>query len=146
MADIDFTPESGDVGFRPAVGQPSGYTGMSSGSRDLGDQSREMAERVSQQASRTVESGKQNVAGGMSRMGDKLDDVASNLSQHGELGARAAGVVRGASDALDSGADYVRSSSLSHIRDDLTNQIRSHPLLSMGVAIGAGYLLSKILD
>ena len=143
MADIHFTPESGDVGFRPGAGHPSGF---SPGSRDLGEPSRGMAERVSRQASQTLESGRQNVAGGMGRMGDKLDHVAGNLSRHGELGARAAGMVRGASDVLDSGADYVRSSSLIDIRDDLTKQIRSHPLLSMGVAIGAGYLLSKILD
>ncbi len=145
MADIDFTPESGDVGFRPSTGQPGGYTGQAgfgSGSQQSGD----MADRVSEQASQSLESGKQNVASGMHRMGDKLENVASNLSQHGDMGARAANVVRGASDALDSGADYVRTSSLSDIRDDLTSQIRSHPLLSMGVAIGAGYLLSKILD
>ncbi len=143
MADIDFTPESGDVGFRPT----SGYTGQGQQDYESGShQSRDMAERVWQQASPSLESGKQNVASGMSRMGDKLDNVASNLSQHGEMGARAAGVVRGASDALDSGANYVRSSSLGDIRDDLTSQIRSHPLLSMGVAIGAGFLLSKILD
>ncbi len=130
MADVNFTPESGDIGFRPATGQ--GYTG---GEQSVGD-------RVSQQASEA----KQNVAGGMSRMGDRLDSVADNLSQHGDMGARAGNVVRGASDALDSSADYIRSSSLGDIRDDLTNQIRSHPLLSMGVAIGAGFLLSKILD
>ncbi|HEX9108078.1 MAG TPA: hypothetical protein VF832_12635, partial [Longimicrobiales bacterium] len=87
-----------------------------------------------------------NVAGGMSSMGDRLDSVADDLSQRGGVAARASGVVRGASDALDSGAEYVRNNSIGDIRNDLTQQIRSHPLLSMGVAIGAGYLLSKILD
>lgn len=137
MADVDFTPESGDIGFRPATGQ--GYTGT--GQSGPG-QSPNMSDRVAEQASQA----RQNVASGINRMGDKLDEVADNLSQRGDMGARAGSVVRGASDALDGSAEYIRTSSLGQMRDDLTNQIRAHPLLSMGAAIGAGFLLSKILD
>lgn len=138
MGDINFTPESGDISFRPE----SGNFGGASTEQNPGNTGGDIADRASQ----AVESGKSGVAGGMSSIGDRLDSVADNLSQRGGVASRASDVVRGAGDALDSGANYVRSTSFSDMRDDLSTSIRNHPLLSMGVAIGAGYILSKILD
>ena len=79
-------------------------------------------------------------------MGERMDSVADGLEQLSGVATRASDVVRGAGDALDSSADYVRNSSMKEVRSDLSEQIRAHPLLSVGVALGAGYLLSKILD
>lgn len=156
MADIDFTPESGDISFRPEPGNPStGFdssTGTGFGSTaNVGESFGESVRPgntgdIGSRVSESVESGKAGVAGGLNTVGDRLERVADNLSQRGALGSRASGVVRGAGQALDESADYVRGTSLTDMRDDLSDQIRNHPLLSMGVAIGAGYLLSKLLD
>lgn len=159
MADIDFTPESGDISFRPESGNPSGFPG-NPGNREFGSTgnvggdfgstgqmgSSSTTGDIGRRVSETVRSGKSGVAGGLNTMGDRLESVADDLSRRGGIASRAGSVARDASHALDSGADYVRSTSLTDMRDDLSDQIRNHPLLSMGVAIGAGYLLSKLLD
>jgi ElaB/YqjD/DUF883 family membrane-anchored ribosome-binding protein len=152
MADIIFTPENDDITFRPAAGTETGSFGAGGSGQEfrgtgrVGDQVRNAASRVSERASQAMDSGRNTVAGGLDSVGDRLDNVADGLSQIGGAATRASGVVRGAGEALDSSADYVRNSSLTDVRSDLAEQIRSHPLLSVGVAIGAGYLLSKLLD
>ena len=46
---------------------------------------------------------------------------------------------------LSSGADYLRSNDVEVIRDDLIAQIRAHPLRSAAIAVGAGYLLGRLI-
>ena len=46
---------------------------------------------------------------------------------------------------LHESADYLRTHDVDGIRQDLSNQIRRHPLLSAGVALGAGYLIGRVL-
>ena len=46
-------------------------------------------------------------------------------------------------DRLYGSAEYLRSSDIESIGSDLVEQIRKRPLLSAGIALGAGYLVGK---
>lgn len=48
-------------------------------------------------------------------------------------------------DGLEGGVDYLRSSDVELIADDLLTEIRQRPLVAAGVAIGVGYLLGKAI-
>jgi hypothetical protein len=46
---------------------------------------------------------------------------------------------------LTSGAEYLRTNDVDVIREDLIAEIRAHPLRSTAIAVGAGYLLGRII-
>jgi len=86
------------------------------------------------------------VADRVDRMGDALERRALEMELQGGIKAKAAPAVRRASRAADVSAAYVRENDVKDMRNDLENSIREHPLRSMAIALGAGYLLARILD
>jgi ElaB/YqjD/DUF883 family membrane-anchored ribosome-binding protein len=48
-------------------------------------------------------------------------------------------------DQLSHTAHYLRTHDVEIIRDDFIDQVRRHPLLSAGIAVGTGYLIGKVL-
>ncbi|MGQ0815555.1 MAG: hypothetical protein ACT4O1_14040 [Gemmatimonadota bacterium] len=52
----------------------------------------------------------------------------------------------GLADRLSGGADYLRDNDVEVIRDDLVSGIRRQPMRSVAIAVGAGYLLGKVLS
>jgi hypothetical protein len=66
---------------------------------------------------------------GRGRLADALDSAADRLD-----------------DRLAHSSNYLRTHDVDVIRDDLSNTIRRHPLLSAGVAIGAGYLIGRVFS
>lgn len=48
-------------------------------------------------------------------------------------------------DRLSHTAHYLRTHDVEVIRDDFIQQVRRHPLLSVGIAVGTGYLVGKAL-
>ena len=66
---------------------------------------------------------------GRGRLADAIDTAAERID-----------------DRLSGGATYLRTHDVDVMRDDLSNTIRRYPLLSAGVAIGAGYLIGRALD
>ena len=69
--------------------------------------------------------------------------VQSELGIDGVNGARARLQAR-ASRAVEVSSDYVRSHDIEEMRSDLEREIRAHPIKSIALAIGAGYVLGKI--
>ena len=65
---------------------------------------------------------------GRGRLADAIDSTADRLD-----------------DRLSHSANYLRTNDVDVIGDDLANQIRRHPLLSAGIALGTGYLVGKVL-
>ncbi|HUP90287.1 MAG TPA: hypothetical protein VM100_13090 [Longimicrobiales bacterium] len=59
---------------------------------------------------------------------DRIDDLGSRV------GGRFSG-----------GADYLRTNDITVIADDLVDTVRRHPILSAGVALGAGYVAGKVI-
>ena len=49
-------------------------------------------------------------------------------------------------DRLYGSAEYLRSTEIEVMRDDFVAAVRKRPLLSVGIALGAGYLIAKALN
>lgn len=152
-------------GSEPAGGSQIGDPGTRAGSYDrkfiaenesmkeqIGDKLDEGRGRVGQKldegrqrVSGVVDSGKNRIAGQMERIGDRIEERAHGLEESGGVQRRAGEAALRASEALDSGADYIRTHDPAEMRDDLEVAIRERPLFSVGVAMGAGFLLARLL-
>jgi hypothetical protein len=90
-----------------------------------------------------LDAGKLRLADGISRIGTQLDERATRFDEDGTLGGRAGRYMHRASDMAQDSAEYLRTHDLDIIGDDIVGQIRARPLLSCGVALGAGFLLGS---
>jgi ElaB/YqjD/DUF883 family membrane-anchored ribosome-binding protein len=99
---------------------------------------------VKERVGETVHSSKNRLADQMARVGDRIEERARNLEQSGGVQGKAGHVALRASETLDRGADYIRNHEVDEMRDDLENAIRQRPLLSIGIAAGAGFLLARL--
>lgn len=103
-----------------------------------------LKERVSEKARSAMESGKSRAAEGMESVSEKIDRRAESMEARGGMSGRVGKLMHRAGDALESGANYIRTHELSTIRDDVSTQIREHPIASVGVALGTGYVLGRV--
>jgi ElaB/YqjD/DUF883 family membrane-anchored ribosome-binding protein len=94
-------------------------------------------------AAHAADRGKARLADGISRIGERLDEQAGRLEERGGLGERAGRYLHSASDVAEDSAEYLRTHELDVIRDDFADQVRARPLLSCGIALGAGFLLGS---
>lgn len=78
----------------------------------------------------TLKSGGRRVLAGVAEKGKERIVDAADRGKH-----RIA-------DRLEDGADYLRND-IEIIQDDLVDAVRRNPLLSAGIAVGAGYLIGK---
>jgi hypothetical protein len=69
--------------------------------------------------------------------------LPSELGMDGINGARARLQAR-ATRAVEVSSDYVRTHDVGEMRSDLEREIRAHPIKSIALAVGAGYLLGKL--
>jgi hypothetical protein len=69
--------------------------------------------------------------------------VPSDLGIDGVNGVRARLQTR-ATRAVEVSSDYVRTHDIEEMRSDLEREIRAHPIKSIAIALGAGYVLGKI--
>lgn len=92
---------------------------------------------------------------------DTADDRQPVISRAAERGreqlydaadrgkGRLADAIETAADQLDDRlshtAHYLRTHDVEVIRDDFIEQVRRHPLLSAGIAVGTGYLIGRVL-
>lgn len=77
---------------------------------------------------------------------DDLNDIDVEAPGGTQATHSASAPRRGPRVRVAEGVAYVRANDIAGMRDDLEHQIREHPLRSIAIALGAGYLLSKILD
>ncbi len=107
------------------------------------ERARGFTERMRGQARHAVERGKNRAAGGMERIGERMERRGESMETRGGARGTAGRVVHGAGDALEKGADYLKTHEIGTIRDDLSGQIREHPFVSVGVALGTGFLVGR---
>ena len=96
---------------------PAGSDFRSRGRQVLGAVGRQGRQRLGQAANQ----GKQRVA-------DHIDDFGGRVSER-----------------ISYGADYLRTNDVTVIADDIVDTVRRHPLISAGVAVGAGSIAGKII-
>ncbi len=91
-----------------------------------------------------VDGGKARLAGSLHELGDRIEHTGRDL-ESGSFVVRPVGrVLDSTGNALENGAHYLRTTDLDVIGDDVVDGIRSHPLLSTGIAMGCGILLGKV--
>jgi ElaB/YqjD/DUF883 family membrane-anchored ribosome-binding protein len=111
------------------------------GREQLGDKVEEGKERMEG----AIDSGRNRIADQLERVGDRIEERARTMEDAGGVQRRAGHAARRTSEALDSSADYLRTHDVGEMRDDLEHAIRERPLMSVGMALGAGFLLARIL-
>lgn len=95
--------------------------------------------------SNVADTGKSKLAGTMHDLGDRIEHKGREF-QSGNVFVRPVGrVLNSTGEALEDGAQYLRSSDFGVIRDDVVTGIRNHPMLSAGIAVGCGWLLGRIV-
>jgi hypothetical protein len=109
---------------------------------DLGDLVAGAADQV-RRAGRSVNRGFQNVADQLEDLADRLDSVAGLGEARGA--ARLATVARTSSEYLGDTANYLRTRDVQEMRADLEAQVRTSPLKTLVIALGAGWLVGKIV-
>lgn len=142
MATRRNTEEQFRTGGQMAGGQE---IGMGDQAEEAKQKAKGMGERIRDRASEMVEERKDQLASGIERASDRLEDRAESMEEQGGMRRRAGRIAHRASDMLEDGAEYLHTKPVSTIRDDITGQIREHPYVSVGVALGTGFLLGRAL-
>lgn len=126
------------MGSGASMQTPNG-DGASSKARDAIEQGKDEAEGMAKQAEAKADAGIQKSAEGLKKAADKARSASEDHSgTMGTIGAQAA-------DALDKGADYLEHGDTEQFINDLESLVRRHPVESLVVAAGAGFLLSKAM-
>jgi ElaB/YqjD/DUF883 family membrane-anchored ribosome-binding protein len=76
-------------------------------------------------------------------VGEKMSDAASALRQNAPTSGPIADAADTAADTLQRAGSYLQEQDLSDMRADLENLIRRHPVESLLVGFGVGYLLAR---
>lgn len=151
------TPFAGDQPDDPGLQQPP-EAQLSSADRDRIDRI-DPVDRIEEGSVRmagTQESGRESigedsgsprnrVASQLESIGDRIEERARDMEQAGGVQRRAGQAALRASEAIDESAEYIRSHDMTEMRDDLERAIRDRPLVSVGIAIGAGFLIGRLL-
>jgi ElaB/YqjD/DUF883 family membrane-anchored ribosome-binding protein len=89
---------------------------------------------------------------GFEQFADRLDDVAERIDRLASDRLGGSGTRERAADAAHSTAgwiagvsDYLREADLDELRSELEDQVRRNPLRSVLIAVGAGWLLGRII-
>ncbi len=91
-----------------------------------------------------INRGKARVADRLHDLGDRIEHTGRSL-ESGNVVARPVGrVLDSAGNSIEGGANYLRTHNIGVIGDDFVDNIRQHPLVSAGVAIGVGWMLGQM--
>jgi len=76
-------------------------------------------------------------------VGEKFTDVAQTIRQNAPNSGPLAGAADSAAETLQRAGTYLQQQDLTDMRSDLENLIRRHPVESLLVGFGLGYLLAR---
>jgi len=76
-------------------------------------------------------------------VGEKLTDVAQTIRDNAPTSGPVADAADTAAETLQRAGTYLREQDLTDIRGDLEGLIRRHPIESLLVGLGVGYLLAR---
>jgi ElaB/YqjD/DUF883 family membrane-anchored ribosome-binding protein len=122
----------------------------------LGHKAQDTASHLAQRASDAAGDASQKARDMASEAGDRADDAIASVGQsmsslagslrqnaprEGMMGSAAGAVA----DRLEAGGQYLQEHGLGEMSDDLASLIRQHPLPSMAIVFGIGFLLGGAL-
>jgi hypothetical protein len=80
----------------------------------------------------------------LEEVAQRIDDLAEKVPQQG-FAARAGGMASGAADTLESVARFMRDNDVNTLQRDLGRIVTQHPITAVLAAVGAGYVVGKVL-
>jgi ElaB/YqjD/DUF883 family membrane-anchored ribosome-binding protein len=81
----------------------------------------------------------------MSTAGDKMTTLAQTVRDRAPVEGRAGEVATNAAETLERSGRYLQEADPQMVRMDLERLIRQHPIESMLVGLGVGYLLARTM-
>ena len=99
---------------------------------DLADQAQRIGAQVADKADATT-----------TTVGEKMTDVAQTIRDKAPTSGPVADAADTAAQTLERAGTYLREQDLSDIRADLEGIIRRHPIESLLIGLGVGYLLAR---
>lgn len=119
---------------------------------NVGEKAKETTENISEQVRNVTERASDMASGLGQRAGETVSAVAGQMRhlastiresvpEEGVAGSAASAIA----DTLESGGTYLEGQSLTDIADDVSAIIRQHPMASVMVCFGCGYLLARSL-
>ncbi|NTW97043.1 MAG: apolipoprotein A1/A4/E family protein [Oscillochloris sp.] len=111
---------------------------------DVRDRVQETADQVRQRAEEAGREATDRVDSAMTSTGDRLHDAARTIRErapNGQVGE----VADKAAAALEHGGDYLRRSDVGDVRSDLETIVRKHPIQSLAVGFGVGFMVARSL-
>ena len=99
---------------------------------DLADQAQKVGAQVADKADAAT-----------TTVGEKMTDVAQTIRDKAPTSGPVADAADTAAETLERAGTYLREQDLSGIRADLEGIIRRHPIESLLIGLGVGYLLAR---
>jgi methyl-accepting chemotaxis protein len=110
---------------------------------DLTNQAQQLGTQVADKAQRVGAQVADKADAATTTVGEKLTDVAQTIRDNAPASGSVAEAADTAADTLERAGTYLREQDLADIRSDLEGLIRRHPLESLLVGLGVGYLLAR---
>jgi len=106
------------------------------------DQAKNLAGTARDKASDLADTASDKADSAMSATGSQMQSLAQTVRQKAPEGA-VGEYAHQAADVLDRGGRYLQEADLQTVRGDMETIIRQHPIESLLVGLGVGYLLAR---
>jgi hypothetical protein len=125
-----------EVGSHAAEKAKSVASAVSDKAKQVADEVSHTVGNVASTLGRKAEDATAAVGSGMTSLADTIEE---NAPHAGVIGAASSAVAH----TLEEGGQYLKDKGLKGVGDDLTTLIRNHPLPTLFIGIGLGYLLAR---
>ena len=110
---------------------------------NLADQAQQAGAQVADKAQQVGTQVADKADAATTTVGEKLTDVAQTIRHNAPASGPVADAADTAAETLQRAGTYLREQDLAGIRGDLEGLIRRHPIESLLVGLGVGYLLAR---
>jgi hypothetical protein len=124
-----------------AANTPRFESAAGGGGLDQNTEPRDVKERVRDRAEERVNDAMHRAAGPLESAADRIERLAERQGEDAQLGTMAHSVA----DGLEAASNYLRGHDLRGLLDDLERMVDRRPTQSLLVAVGAGWLVGKLL-
>jgi ElaB/YqjD/DUF883 family membrane-anchored ribosome-binding protein len=110
---------------------------------DAIDAARDRAADVADQAQKVGAQVADKADAATTTVGEKMTDAAQTIREKAPMSGPVADAADTAAQTLERAGTYLREQDLSDMRADLEGLIRRHPIESLLIGVGVGYLLAR---
>jgi ElaB/YqjD/DUF883 family membrane-anchored ribosome-binding protein len=110
---------------------------------DVKDKATEIASDVRERASDAGAQAADTIDDAMTATGGRMTDAAQTIRDKAPAEGKVADVAAVAATALERGGTYLQQSDLNDVQSDLERMIRQHPIETLLVGLGVGYLIAR---